>query len=109
VNKLAVQLTFDEIAGAYFEEEDPRSGFGPVRWIKSDYKTRVIVTQALDAFSHMPWDERMRWCDVADLDVLYQGDTLPSMGSKEIMVGHGHHSMLVGTAYDTIMAGYWQH
>jgi hypothetical protein len=41
----------------------------------------------------------MQWREVADLDVLHQGDTLQSMGSKEIMVGHGHHSMLVGMAY----------
>jgi hypothetical protein len=26
------------------------------------------------------------------------------MGSKEIMVGHGHHCMLVGTAYGRILA-----
>jgi hypothetical protein len=30
VDKAAVELTFDEIARAYSEEEDPRSVFGPV-------------------------------------------------------------------------------
>jgi hypothetical protein len=30
---------------------------------------------------------------------LHQGDTLQSMGTKEIMVGHGQHDELVSTAY----------
>jgi hypothetical protein len=47
----------------------------------------------------MQWQFRMIWCTVATLDIVHQGDTLQSMGTKEIMVGHGQHGTLVSTAY----------
>ena len=58
VNKASVELTFDEIAGAYSEEGDPRSVFGPTKHDQSDYRARVYVTH--EAFSHMPWPIRMK-------------------------------------------------
>jgi hypothetical protein len=51
----------------------------------------------------MPWPIRMHWRNVAVLDILHQGDTLQSMGDKEIMVGHGQHDDLVPTAYGKIL------
>jgi hypothetical protein len=65
--KANVEVTFDEIAGAYSEEEDPRSTFGPTKRGQSDYKARVYM--AHDAFSHMHWVNKVQWCDVAILDV----------------------------------------
>jgi hypothetical protein len=47
----------------------------------------------------MPWEARMRWRDVATVTVLQQGDTLRSMGSKEIMLEQGQDYKLVETAY----------
>ncbi len=41
----------------------------------------------------------MRWRDVATVTVLQQGDTLRSMGSKEIMLEQGQDYKLVETAY----------
>jgi hypothetical protein len=78
-----------------------RSVFGPTKHGKSDYKARVYVTH--EGFSDMPWPIRMHWCNVAILDILHQGDTLQSMGTKEIMVGHGQHDDLVSTAYGKIL------
>jgi hypothetical protein len=49
VKKSYVELLFDDIAGAYSEEEDPRSLFGPTKRSQSDYKSRVYVTH--DAYS----------------------------------------------------------
>jgi hypothetical protein len=101
MNKASVEVTFDEIAGAYSEEEDPRSVFGPTKHGQSDHKARVYVTH--EGFSDMPWPIRMHWCNVAILDILHQGDTLQSMGTKEIVVGHGQHDDLVSTAYGKIL------
>jgi hypothetical protein len=79
VNKAPVELTFDEIAGAYSEEEDPRSVFRPMKHDQSDYRARVYVTH--EAFSHMQWPIRMNWRTVATMDILHQGDKLQSMGT----------------------------
>jgi hypothetical protein len=83
----SIELMFDEIAGTYSKEEDQQSVFGPTKHGQSDYKARVYVTH--EGFSHMHWTNRMHWRDVVVLDVLHQGDALQSMGTKEIMVGHG--------------------
>jgi hypothetical protein len=80
IEKATVEMTYDEIAGAYSEEEDPPSVFGSTKRSQSDYKSRITVTHASDsgAYSHMHWETRMRWLDVAVLDasVLHPGDTL---------------------------------
>jgi hypothetical protein len=51
----------------------------------------------------MPWPIRMNWCTVATIDILHQGDKHQSMGTKEIMVGHGQHDNLISTAYGKIL------
>jgi hypothetical protein len=95
--KAIVELTFDEIAGVYSEEEDPRAVFGSLMGSQSNVKARIYVTQ--DGYDHMHWETRMRWLYVATVIELRQGDTFQSMGFKEIMVEHGHHYMLVETTY----------
>jgi hypothetical protein len=51
----------------------------------------------------MSWPIRMNWRTVATMDILHQGDILQSMGTKEIMLGHGQPDTLVSTAYGKIL------
>ena len=44
IEKATVEMTYDEIAGAYSEEEDPPSVFGSTKRSQSDYKSRITVT-----------------------------------------------------------------
>jgi hypothetical protein len=57
VKKAKVELTFDEIAGAYSEEEDPRAVFGPSNGSHSEGKARIYMT--LNGYYHMHWETRM--------------------------------------------------
>jgi hypothetical protein len=106
IEKHDIEMTFDEIAGSYSGEDDPRVVFGPSKGSVPDGTVRLRIFVTRDGYDRMHWDTRMRWRDLVSITVLQPGDKLQSMGSKEIKVKSGHTYTLVRLGMAT--AGFWK-